>query len=755
MSKTFLGRPAFVSLAWAITAWLAPAAAQDTRPAAPPAAAERLAIPVAHPPGLVASAPMRLIVKPLPEERLQSQWRRAISLNLAARKGCFTATYPETTVHPVACVTPPNRPYRPRTPGAGPAAPGAQLVGNGQDFSNVVSGSMSWAEGRFQQITGILNENDNGTLDKYSLQLNTQFFRTNVCPAANAGCQGWEQYLMTSSGSIWIQYWLLNWVTATVRSCPPGWNTFGADCWINSANSTNVGAQKAVDLPALRLSGNVDTNAVDSVRLSKGLQFWIATGDSHFPDLRSLWTTAEFNVVGDGDGSQATFNANTTMTVSTESDSGTRVAPRCVQEGFTAETNNLDLVGTPSTVLQSEFPSIVFTQSNAPGGTAASCTAVNTLPAQWTLAGNTAGFGQVADGRPFWTGHFLGQPGLDVLFYYPGDKNWWLGRFDAAGNLTWNLAGNTAGFGQVADRRPFWVGNFRGTGSTDILFYYPGDKNWWLGRFDANGKLTWNLAGNTAGFGQVADGRPFWVGNFVSAGHTDILFYFPGDKNWWLGRFDANGTLTWRLAGNTAGFGQVHDGRPFWVAPFLGQGRDDILFYFPGDKNWWLGRFDANGNLTWNNAGNTAGFGQVGDGRPFWTGKFLGQPSADILFYFPGDRNWWLGRFDANGTLSWNNAGNTAGFGQVADGRPFWVGNFRGTPSDDLMFYYPGDQNWWRGQFDAAGTLTWALVGNTDNFGQVWDSRPFWSGDFDGQGASEVLFHYPVDHNWWLGRFKN
>src|SRR3712207_7120476 len=29
----------------------------------------------------------------------------------------------------------------------------------------------------------------------------------------------------------------------------------------------------------------------------------------------------------------------------------------------------------------------------------------------WSLAGNTAGFGQVADGRPFWTGNFDGQGG--------------------------------------------------------------------------------------------------------------------------------------------------------------------------------------------------------------------------------------------------------------------------------------------------------------------------------------------------------
>ena len=166
------------------------------------------------------------------------------------------------------------------------------------------------------------------------------------------------------------------------------------------------------------------------------------------------------------------------------------------------------------------------------------------------------GFGNLDDGRPIWIGNFwVWHGGTDILFYYPGDQNWWLGSI-VNGQLTWSLVGNTAGFGQVADGRPFWVGDFNGTGGTDILFYYPGDQNWWLGSI-VNGQLTWSLVGNTAGFGQVADGRPFWVGDFNGTGGTDILFYYPGDQNWWLGSI-VNGQLTWSLVGNTAGFVSIH-----------------------------------------------------------------------------------------------------------------------------------------------------------------------------------------------------
>ena len=363
------------------------------------------------------------------------------------------------------------------------------------------------------------------------------------------------------------------------------------------------------------------------------------------------------------------------------------------------------------------------------------------------------GFGDLADGRPFWVGDFAGDGKSDILFYYPGDRNWWLGRFDAAGVIQWTFAGNTTGFGQVWDGRPFWVGDFAGDGKSDILFYYPGDRNWWLGRFDAAGVIQWNLAGNTTGFGQVWDGRPFWVGDFAGTGKSDILFYYPGDRNWWLGRFDAAGVIQWNLAGNTTGFGQVWDGRPFWLGDFTGDGKRDVLFYYPGDRNWWLGRFSAAGVIQWNLAGNTTGFGQVWDKRPFWVGDFAGDGKTDILFYYPGDRNWWLGRFDAAGVIQWNLAGNTTGFGQVWDGRPFWVGDFAGTGKTDILFYYPGDRNWWLGRFGATGQLTWNLAGNTTGFGQVADGRPFWVGDFTGDGKADILFYYRGDGNWWLGRF--
>jgi hypothetical protein len=92
--------------------------------------------------------------------------------------------------------------------------------------------------------------------------------------------------------------------------------------------------------------------------------------------------------------------------------------------------------------------------------------------------------------------------------------------------------------------------------------------------------------------------------------------------------------LGWSFLGNTAGFGHaINDGRPFWIGDFKGAERDSVLFYYPGDDNWWLGTV-ANGQLQWELVGNTANFGHaINDGRPFWTGNFRGDDPVDVLFY--------------------------------------------------------------------------------------------------------------------------
>src|SRR2546426_9529437 len=93
-----------------------------------------------------------------------------------------------------------------------------------------------------------------------------------------------------------------------------------------------------------------------------------------------------------------------------------------------------------------------------------------------------------------------------------------------------------------------------------------------------------------AGLGDMTDGRPVFVGHFQNSDFLsrEILVYYPAEHTWWLGTFSGP-TLTWTKVGDTVGFGDLADGRPMWAADFTGSSRTEILFYFPGDGNWWLG----------------------------------------------------------------------------------------------------------------------------------------------------------------------
>jgi len=134
--------------------------------------------------------------------------------------GCFKAHFPRVAWREVACVAPPDHPYVPRH-GHRPFT-----VGGSNDFAARVTGVMSAAEGSFDSVTGVTSETGQvgGTggqvANTYSLQLNTDFFKTSVCLLSpNPGCRGWQQFLYSSSSQgIFIQYWLIQYNT----TCPAG-----------------------------------------------------------------------------------------------------------------------------------------------------------------------------------------------------------------------------------------------------------------------------------------------------------------------------------------------------------------------------------------------------------------------------------------------------------------------------------------------------------------------------------------------------
>ncbi|HLW53469.1 MAG TPA: VWD domain-containing protein [Candidatus Angelobacter sp.] len=356
----------------------------------------------------------------LPTVVERESWRMTIIHTPLPGKGCFVATYPENQWREMRCNPPSTKLYPPKRPGM----IRTEIVGgSGTDFSAKLSTDhITEAEGSFDTVTGVTSEcsvqcpqqvcpaNPSCTgqpSNQYSLQLNSKTFNTQTCNGSNpvptwtpSTCQGWEQFVYSSSNSGSIQYWLENYGPPGT-ACPnprgagcvagfastDGWCPFQFTptdpvyCVVNGSNFAGAPGETISSLDpssagALKLRGTAagfggSTN--DAVYVTEGATVYPATGNNYFPDLGNQWQEVEFNVFGDGGGDQAVFNSGSTLQVRTSVASNSWEIPTCDAQSFTGESNNLTLINLNPPVAHTGIPSLVFQESNAPGSTQTTC----------------------------------------------------------------------------------------------------------------------------------------------------------------------------------------------------------------------------------------------------------------------------------------------------------------------------------------------------------------------------------------------
>jgi hypothetical protein len=314
-------------------------------------------LPTLAPNVALAAAPgtPKLVNAMPPGDARHEAWRSTITAAPAPADGCFKASYPSTTWSRVACSEAPKRPFLPRS------GRRSFTVGDGDDYTAAVTGLIGTGVGSFPKITGLKSETGSLGANDYSLQLNSQFFASPACKGAAqpASCLGWEQFVYSSGyGQVYMQYWLINYNAR----CPSGWNSYSGDCYTNS-NAVDAPDFAATQLKHLKITGKVVANGTDTLTLSSTGDAYTTTGKDSVVTLAKYWNAAEYNVIGDGDGSEADFNSGTKITVEIALTDGLTTAPTCdADSGTTGETNNLTLGSCAGT--GGSTPSIKFTESN-------------------------------------------------------------------------------------------------------------------------------------------------------------------------------------------------------------------------------------------------------------------------------------------------------------------------------------------------------------------------------------------------------
>ena len=336
--------------------------------------------------GLVASVVIACGLQPLIAQSADSTantadaqahtlWHDGLSNNPPSTEGCFHAAYPSLVWESVACsVVAPRVHPTPRTNAAGIPA----TVGNGHDWALGANGLITAALGGFLNVKDVKSEKGVGVAsfggggvlgpNEYSLQLNSNDNATTSVCAGHSGCTVWQQYLYTTDtlgkgkAAVFIQYWLLNWGNST---CPKGFSNSGGSCVHNSA-AVVAPDMKITQLGSLTLEGQATAGGNDAVIFNNGSHMYSVTTKDSVLKLGLVWTQAEFNVIGNGDGSRAVFNKGVSVDVAIAVIDGSSAAPHCLRNaGSTGESNNLNLGGCVTAAgTGSASPAMAFLEAN-------------------------------------------------------------------------------------------------------------------------------------------------------------------------------------------------------------------------------------------------------------------------------------------------------------------------------------------------------------------------------------------------------
>ena len=257
-----------------------------------------------------------------------------------------------------------------------------QNVGDGRDFTADTSPKvMSMSIGSFPKVKGVKTVQSQGCcgeqgLNSYTLQLNSDFFQTAACGTLQ-NCVGWSQFVYEnppglSEGALFIQDWLVPTNGQNFGSCPPGkgWENVGFGCVQNSPGGVYIPNISVTDLAQVVETGMAASTG-DSVYLSAGSYEYGMQNvqNDGITDLSQHWEGAEFNVIGNGGGDIASFNAGSTITVNIQADTGFKTKPTCpANSGTTGETNNLNFVNAPAQHPKLQYPSVYFTMKSVSNG---------------------------------------------------------------------------------------------------------------------------------------------------------------------------------------------------------------------------------------------------------------------------------------------------------------------------------------------------------------------------------------------------
>jgi hypothetical protein len=242
----------------------------------------------------------------------------------------------------------------------------------------------------------------------------------------------------------------------------------------------------------------------------------------------------------------------------------------------------------------------------------------------------------------------------DTKSFGAGDKDFWLLKVDADGNMEWN---KTYG-GTSRDYHTFMCqtsdGGYALAG--DTTSFGAGNKDFWLVKTDTDGNMEWNM---TYG-GTAIETEPALCltsdGGYALAGYT--ISFGAGSQDGWLVKTDTDGNMEWNMT-----YGGTYNDQIYLVVAAPDGGfiiGGNTMSFGEGGMDVWLVKTDTDGNMEWNMT-----YGGTGFDWGMHLIQTLDEGYAILAVtnsFGAGDADYWLIKTDSDGNMLWNKTYGETGF---------------------------------------------------------------------------------------------
>jgi hypothetical protein len=329
----------------------------------------------------------------------------------------------------------------------------------------------------------------------------------------------------------------------------------------------------------------------------------------------------------------------------------------------------------------------------------------------------------------------------NIYVYPPGGVVW---TFRSKGDGTFTPASYALPNGFDAGGGTWTTADINGDGKADLVYFYPQGGIVWTFRSKGDGTFTSGGYGLPHGFD--AGGGTWTTADFNGDGKADLVYFYPQGGIVWTFRSKGDGTFT------SAGYGLPHgfdgiNGR--WsTADINGDGRADLVYvYPPGDVVW---TFRSKGDGTFTPVQYALPHGFDASNGTWMSADINGDGRADLAYFYPPGGIVWTFRSKGDGTFTSGGYGLPHGFD---GGSGSWTAaDISGDGKADLVYFYPPGGIVWTFRSKGDGTFTsggYGLPHGFDGGNGTWTTT-----DVNGDGKADLEYIYPPGHILWTFRSK-